>query len=350
MAIQVNINQAKDLIIEAMRHKLVPMVHGSPAVGKSSVVQQIAQAFGLYLIDLRLSQCDPTDLLGFPTMVPLLDSQGQDTGKKKATYAPMTTFPLDGEAIPKGYNGWLLFLDELPLADRGVQKAAYRLILDREVGDFKLHDKVAICAAGNLETDNAMVEEMSTALQSRLVHLEVKVDREIWLEWAGANGIDHRITSFVNWKPELLYNFKPDSEDRTYASPRTWEFSNRLLQTIDLESHAGLALLAGTVGEGVAREFISFSRIHNDLPTIDQIIRNGDTLAVPSDPGTLFALSGAIGAHATEENVTALMKFVNRMSVDFQVVTLREMIRRNKKLLQNAEVGLWAARNADELF
>jgi hypothetical protein len=341
MAIQVNIKQAKDLIIQSMRHKLVPMVHGSPAVGKSSVVQQIAKDFGLKLIDLRLSQCDPCDLLGFPHV---------DKERHKASYVPMSTFPLTTDKVPEGYNGWLLFLDELPLADRGVQKAAYRLILDREVGEFKLHDKVAICAAGNLETDNAMVEEMSTALQSRLVHFEVKVDREIWLEWAGANGIDHRITSFVNWKPELLYNFKPDSEDRTYASPRTWEFSNRLLKTIDLESHEGLALLAGTVGEGVAREFISFSRIHNDLPTIDQIIRNGDTLVVPSDPGTLFALSGAIGAHATEENVTALMKFVNRMSADFQVVTLREMIRRNKKLLQNAEVSLWAARNADELF
>jgi len=62
MAIQVNIKQAKDLIIQSMRHKLVPMVHGSPAVGKSSVVQQIAKDFGLKLIDLRLSQCDPTDL------------------------------------------------------------------------------------------------------------------------------------------------------------------------------------------------------------------------------------------------------------------------------------------------
>lgn len=274
---------------------------------------------------------------------------GKEVGKK-ATYAPMTTFPLATDPVPDGYNGWLLFLDELPLADRGVQKASYKLILDRMVGDFKLHDKVAICAAGNLETDNAMVEEMSTALQSRLVHLEVKVDREIWLQWAGANGVDHRITSFVNWKPELLYNFRPDSEDRTYASPRTWEFTNRLLKTVDLESHAGLALLAGTVGEGVAREFISFSRIHNDLPTIDQIIRNGDTLQVPTDPSTLFALSGAIGAHATEDNANALMKFVNRLSADFQVVTLREMTRRNKKLLQNAEVGLWAARNADELF
>lgn len=59
---KIKINQAADLITVALKAKLVPMIHGSPAIGKSSIVKQIAQQFGLKLIDLRLSQCDPTDL------------------------------------------------------------------------------------------------------------------------------------------------------------------------------------------------------------------------------------------------------------------------------------------------
>ena len=75
-------------------------------------------------------------------------------------------------------------------------------------------------AAGNLETDNAIVQPMSTALQSRLAHLELVVDSKEWVNWATSNGIDHRITSYINFKPGNLYTFNPDHTDKTYASPR----------------------------------------------------------------------------------------------------------------------------------
>ena len=38
------------------------MIHGSPGIGKSDVIRQIAKQRGLELIDLRLSQLDPVDL------------------------------------------------------------------------------------------------------------------------------------------------------------------------------------------------------------------------------------------------------------------------------------------------
>lgn len=62
MPITVNIKEAKSILIEAFKSKLVPMMVGSPAIGKSAIVHEIAKKYGLKLIDLRLSQCDPTDL------------------------------------------------------------------------------------------------------------------------------------------------------------------------------------------------------------------------------------------------------------------------------------------------
>ena len=38
------------------------MLHGSPGVGKSDVVRQVAAQRGIDMIDLRLSQLDPVDL------------------------------------------------------------------------------------------------------------------------------------------------------------------------------------------------------------------------------------------------------------------------------------------------
>ena len=206
---QVKINAAASMIAKFIRAKIVVMLSGSPGIGKSHIVHQIAAEYGLKVIDLRLAQCDPTDLAGFPTI----------TGEK-ASYKPMDTFPIEGDDIPKGYNGWLLFLDELNSAAPSVQASSYKIILDRMVGNHNLHKNVAIVAAGNLETDNAIVQPMSTALQSRMAHLELVVDAKEWVEWASSHGIDYRITSYINFKPDALYTFSPDHTDKTYASPR----------------------------------------------------------------------------------------------------------------------------------
>lgn len=110
---QVTLNVAKDMVTQIIREGLVPMVAGSPAVGKSSIIHQIAQEYNLKVIDMRLSQCDPTDLLGLPMLT---------TGR--ADFAPPLTFPIEGDPIPEGYSGWILFLDEFSSAPRGVQAAA----------------------------------------------------------------------------------------------------------------------------------------------------------------------------------------------------------------------------------
>ena len=63
---KVSLHAAIDLVEIAISAKLVPFIHGSPALGKSSIIHQIANKHKLKMIDIRLSQCDPTDLLGMP--------------------------------------------------------------------------------------------------------------------------------------------------------------------------------------------------------------------------------------------------------------------------------------------
>ena len=59
---QVKINAAASMITKFIRAKIVVMLLGSPGIGKSHIVRQIAKEHGLKVIDLRLAQCDPTDL------------------------------------------------------------------------------------------------------------------------------------------------------------------------------------------------------------------------------------------------------------------------------------------------
>ena len=338
---QMNIIGAKHFITENIKKKLVPMLAGSPGLGKSAIVHEIAKEFGLKVIDIRLAQCDPCDLMGFPTI-------DKDSGK--AFYAPMSTFPIEGDALPKGYNGWLIFLDEFNSASRAVQKAAYKLVLDRMVGEHHLHKNVAMVCAGNLETDGAIVEAMSTALQSRVVHAGLMVDSEAWLEWATANDIDHRITSFIRFKPDNLYTFRPDHSDRTYGCPRTWEFANRHTNGLPTVGNDLLPVLSGCLSEGLAREFVGFCRIYADLPTIDQIVKDPVNIKMPAEPSILFALSGSLSNHSTPDKMDKLMQFIERMPIEFQVVTLREVVRRKVEMMQVPAIQKWVATQARELF
>lgn len=336
---EIKISQATSIITKLIQSKLVPMLVGSPAVGKSAIAHQIANDYKLKMIDLRLSQCDPTDILGFPYV-----------NEGRSGYVPMETFPLEHDPIPPGYNGWLLFLDEFNSASLAVQAASYRLILDRQVGQHHLHKNVAIVAAGNLETDNAIVQPMSTALQSRLVHLQLVADPNEWVEWASTQGLDHRITSFINFKPSNLYTFTPDHTDKTYASPRTWEFANRILQVSNEGDKDLLPMLAGTLSEGVAREFLSFCKIHTQIPQIPQIVANPKGAKIPEEPSMLYALTGSIGNNTNDTNIIPILEYVDRMPAEFQVVTLREVVRRNKALMGHPVMQQWITKSSNFLF
>lgn len=98
---QVTFQQAKKIITNCFKTKNVPMLRGSPACGKSALYRELAEEFNLLLIDKRLSQCDPTDLSGFPYI---------DDGK--ADYVPFRELPVEGDVVPEGYDGYLLLLDE----------------------------------------------------------------------------------------------------------------------------------------------------------------------------------------------------------------------------------------------
>lgn len=328
------------MITSAIKSRVVPYLKGSPGCGKSQIIQQIAAEHNLATIDIRLSQCDPTDLAGFPTV-----------NNGRADYLPMAHFPIEGDPLPAGKAGWLLFLDEASSALPAIQAASYKLVLDRMVGTHHLHKRVAVALAGNLETDGAIVHPMSTALQSRLLHLELVVDAKEWDEWATTQGnISHHITSYIKFKPNNLHLFSPDHTDNTYACPRTWEFANRLLNEVGLDSPDLLPLLAGTLSEGVAREFITYLKIYQQLPTPEQILANPSGVPVSREPSILFALTGSLAQIMDADNASGIMKYVSRLPVEFQVICLRETVRRNRKLIALPAIKEWLDNSAHNLF
>jgi len=353
--------QAPELILDIMRPGHVAMLTSSPGVGKSSIARQIAKENNLKLIDVRLSQCDPTDLGGFPTV---------DLEAGKAGYLPMNTFPIQGDPIPlhtdedgecfpeelddKGndknqYSGWLLLLDEFNSAPISVQAAAYKIVLDKQVGMHKLHKRVAIICAGNLDTDRAIVNRLSTAMQSRLIHLQLECSHRDWMDWAASSGIDYRVTSYLNFKKEDLHSFDPTHSDKTFACPRTWEFLSDIIKPFTHIRANKTPLVLGTIGEGVGTAFVTFCAIFDELPTIKEILLNPTGVQLPTEPSISYAVTGLIANNIDAANAGTLMPFIDRLAIEFQIILLRGAIKIDPSLVHIPAVQGWVSKNAQHL-
>lgn len=251
--------QAIQLLERCMAVGRPAMLWGPPGIGKSDIVAGIGRKQKRPVIDLRLLLMEPTDLKGIPYYNP---------ESKEMRWAKPTELP--GEKEVDLHNA-ILFLDEINAAPQSVQAAAYQLILNRKVGEYRLPDGVSIVAAGNRETDKAVTFRMPSALANRFVHFDLTVNYEDWESWA----IEHRISSdvlgFLKAHPQHLFNFNPKESGKAFATPRSWAFVSQLLDD-DMEDSLNGIMVEGTVGQGLGIEFMQHRRLKGKLPNPRDIL------------------------------------------------------------------------------
>ncbi|MEL6267027.1 MAG: MoxR family ATPase [Pseudomonadota bacterium] len=223
------------------------MLHGRPGVGKTQIVTALAQEIGARLFDLRLTTIEPQDLRGLPYY---------DHERRRTIWYRPEDLP-DAPDRPS-----VLFLDELTAAPPHLQPTVYGLLQERRVGQHRLPDAVFVVAAGNTVEDGAIAYEMGMGLSDRLVHVTVAASATDWLErYAVPHRLDPAVIAFVKSRPDLLETTASalDRGQMIAATPRSWEKASAIMAALaDRPSDRRLrnAMLAGTLGEEVAAEFI----------------------------------------------------------------------------------------------
>jgi hypothetical protein len=222
------------------------MIWGPPGVGKTQLVKEVCEEHGARCVVMMLNMLEPTDLKGLP--VP-----NRDTGR--VDYMLMSDFPpSDSQDL------WVLFLDELNTATPETLNAAMRLILERRVDSYQLPPRTVIIAAGNRQSDRALVETLPSPMSNRLMHINYLPLLSEWRAWAENAELSDLVIDFIRDHGELL--IKTSHTERGWPSPRSWA---RLSQQIKL---AGLTALAdrryllliaqGCVGPEAGAMFVDF--------------------------------------------------------------------------------------------
>jgi len=299
-------------------------VWGTPGIGKSAVVHQLAAEVRVALRDIRALLLDPVDLRGLPFI-------GKDG---RSQWATPDFLPQDGEGI--------LFLDELNAAPAMVQASCYQLVLDRKLGEYTLPEGWAVVAAGNRDSDRAATTRMPTPLRNRFVHLEFEVDLQEWSEWAIRVGLRPEVIAFLRFRPELLNAF--DRDANAFPSPRSWEFVSRILNSKPDQS-AEYELIAGAVGAGAGTEFGAFLRTFRELPNIDAILLNPNQEPVPENAAAQYAVASALAHCASDTNFDRICLYLNRLPTEFRVLCVRDATLREPAIRSTAGFIKFAVEN-----
>lgn len=235
------------------------MIWGSPGIGKSDLIREFAKSCNRKVFDERLALLDPTDLRGIPYFDP-------ETKTAKWGLPSMLPTEADGPSI--------LFLDEINAAPPSIQAAAYQLVLDRCIGDYKLPDDVFIVAAGNLESDKAVTHTMPTPLLNRFTHIQLDVSADDWIEWAMRNKVHPDVVGYISYMKGNLHKFDSRNvNERGFPTPRSWAFSSNILYEFERSfgddketNRLAKDLIGGTIGEGMMTEFFAHRDISKYLP------------------------------------------------------------------------------------
>jgi hypothetical protein len=260
------------------------MIWGPPGVGKSRIVAQVAQSHGVPVIDVRLSQMEPTDLRGIPFR------EGSSVEWSIPAMLP--------DAARHGERG-ILFLDEITAAPPSVTAAAYQLILDRRLGEYRVPAGWVIFAAGNRYGDRGVSYVMPAPLANRFTHYEVEPHLDDWVAWAHAEGLDERVIAFLRFRPDLLFDFDPAHNPVAFPSPRSWEYAHLALAKFGDARDLLQGALQACVGPAAGVELKAFIDHMDELPDIDAIVR-GESIEVPSAMDLQYGVAAALVRRARD--------------------------------------------------
>jgi len=293
------------------------LVLGPAGIGKSDVVRQTAAFFTWSMIDIRLSQMDPVDLRG----IPFQDANG------RTAWCPPSWLPDVSRDGPEG----IIFLDEINGATPAVAAAAYQLILDRALGDYKVPPGWAIVAAGNNQSDRGVTYTMPAPLTNRFSVWQAEPHIDDFTHYAAQAGCNDKVMAFLRFRADYLHKFsgKDYTSGMQFPTPRGWMRVSDHMR-LDLPDQDMHELIRGDVGEEAGQEFITFCLNYEGLVSVEEIMADPVHAPVPPDIGKRYAVTMALAARMDKNTTDKAWTYLKRMPRDFQVLAVTLAYRRNK--------------------
>jgi hypothetical protein len=318
----------------ALNYKPVLLV-GMPGIGKTSIIEQVAEKTESDLMVSHPVVNDPTDAKGFPCVI-----------DNVAQFLPFGD--LDYAINYKGKRLiWLL--DDLGQARPATQAGYMQLILTGRINGQKLPASVVFAAATNRREDRAGVSGILEPVKSRFhMIIEIDPDVESFITWGlMTRRIRKEVIACLRLFPELLVS-PPSREIKPSANPRVWEFASQILDS-DFPPALMFDSLTSCLGEEAGSQLHGMITTFKNLPSVSNILRNPGSVEFPREPSSLFALCTVLSKFLEKkpEKVDPVFKFAGRLPGDFSVCLIKDSLALCPDLADTKAFQKWNSENVD---
>lgn len=269
-----NIKQAKDYIEDSVKIYLkkdifgdymVPVVRqrpifllGAPGIGKTAIMEQIAQELGIALVSYSMTHHTRQSALGLPFIRHRVYG-GKETDISEYTMSEIIASVYD-VMEESGMKEGILFLDEINCVSETLAPSMLQFLQYKTFGRHQVPEGWAIVTAGNPPEYNKSVREFDVVTMDRLRVLDVEADYGVWKTYAMEKGIHNAITNFLDLKKEYFYRIETTVKGRSYITARGWEDLSGVLALYEEE---GLLVDETLIGqylrnERIVKEFTAY--------------------------------------------------------------------------------------------
>ena len=274
-----NIRQAKDYIENTVRLYLkkdefgeyrIPVVRqrpvfllGAPGIGKTAIMEQIAQELDLALVSYSMTHHTRQSALGLP-FISHREYQGVKFDVSEYTMSEIIASIY--EVMEKsGMREGILFLDEINCVSETLAPSMLQFLQYKVFGRHSVPEGWVIVTAGNPPEYNKSVREFDVVTMDRLKVLEVEADYKAWKEYAQQKGLHAAILNFLELKKEYFYKIETTVNGRSYVTARGWEDLSEILNLYEEEGmKADETLVEQYIrNERVVKEFTAYYDLFN---------------------------------------------------------------------------------------
>lgn len=305
-------DQFGNYVIPVERQRPVFLM-GAPGIGKTAIMEQIAQELQIGLISYSMTHHTRQSALGLPFIV-RKNYGGEEYSVSEYTMSEIIASIYDlmeGTGLKEG----ILFLDEINCVSETLAPSMLQFLQYKTFGRHSVPGGWIVVTAGNPPEYNNSVREFDIVTWDRLKRIDVEADYEVWKEYAYARGIHPAVTTYLDIKKDDFYRIETTVDGKSFVTARGWSDLSDMVKLYEQKEIA--------VTEQLVVQYLQNKKIAKNFAVYYDLFRK-----YRSDYQVDKILAGKAGKEITARAKAA--KFDERLSllgllIDALVGALREV-------------------------
>ena len=236
---------------------------GSPGIGKTAIMEQIAQELGIALVSYSMTHHTRQSALGLP-FITHKTYKGMEFDISEYTMSEIIASiyeVMEHSGIEEG----ILFLDEINCVSETLAPSMLQFLQYKVFGKHKVPEGWVIVTAGNPPEYNKSVREFDVVTMDRMKLVEVEADYATWKKYALKQGIHNAVTTYLDMKKSDFYRVEINVGGKSYVTARGWEDLSAAMLLCEEEGFVVDETLVGQYlhNEKIVKEFTAYYELYN---------------------------------------------------------------------------------------